>query len=315
MSENNGVSEWYRKHRPRLFKHVVGQGEAAASLQKMLKEGVPHALLLAGPSGTGKTTLARIMKAKMGCDDADFADLNAASARGIDTVREIEACCRMRPMAGACRIWLIDECHKLTSDAQTALLKVLEDPPGHAYFFLATTDPGKLLKTILTRCTEVKVRPLDADGIRETLARVAAAEGVTVPESVIDAIAQAADGSARKAVNLLQQAAGLEEKQALQIVLSQDVKEASESLAKVLFDFKATRKDKWDRVRAILKQDGLDPEDVRRGVLGYARSVLLNSPTGRRADFAYDVIFLFEDSFYNSGAAGLAKCCYVILGK
>ena len=315
MNQKDDASEWYNRHRPTLFKHVVGQDEAVASLKRMLESGVPHALLFSGPSGAGKTTLARIMRAKMNCGDSDFVDMNAASARGIDTVREIESQYRLRPWSGDCRVWLIDECHRLTQDSQSAMLKMLEDPPPHAYFFLATTDPQKLLKTILTRVTEIKVRSLSPEGIKEVLVRVGENYGVPLPDALLDVIVKVSDGSARKAVNLFQQTAGLGEEEAVKFVLDQDAAEVSESLARILTDPKASRGQKWDRVREFLKTTTQDPEEIRWGILGYARAILLNSPDGKRADFCYRLICAFETNLYDSKHAGLAARCYEFLGK
>jgi DNA polymerase-3 subunit gamma/tau len=142
--------ELYLKHRPSLFKQVIGQDDAVNVLQQLLKgDRFPHALLLSGPSGCGKTTLARICRDKLECTGADFQELNGADTRGIDTIREIRSHLNLRPMHGKCRIWYIDEAHKLSNDAQNALLKMLEDTPTTAYFMLATTEPNKLIKRSL----------------------------------------------------------------------------------------------------------------------------------------------------------------------
>src|SRR5690606_3369465 len=108
---------------------------------------IPHAMLFTGPSGCGKTTLARILRVKLRCSDNDFQEINAADFRGIDSIRSMRQQVGAAPLGGDSRIWLIDEAHSMTADAQNAFLKLLEDTPRHVYFFLATTDPQKLKKT------------------------------------------------------------------------------------------------------------------------------------------------------------------------
>ena len=120
-------------------------------------------ILFTGPSGTSKTTLARIYKNHIGCSDMDFVELNAANFKGIDTVRDIIRDMNLSPMKGPVRMWLIDECHKMTNDAQNAFLKSLEDVPSHVRFCLATTDSSKLLKTLVSRCHKVQTKLLTAE--------------------------------------------------------------------------------------------------------------------------------------------------------
>src|SRR5688572_25883760 len=140
--------ELYKKFRPKTLKGVVGQEGAVSSLQSMIDKGrLPHTILFSGPSGCGKTTIARILKGILECSDLDFFEINCADFKGIDMVRDIRRYVGIPPLHGKSRVWLIDEAHQLTKDAQNAFLKLLEDTPKHAYFMLATTDPQKLLPT------------------------------------------------------------------------------------------------------------------------------------------------------------------------
>ena len=120
----------YQKHRPVTLDDVVGQPVAVASVRQLLADGgVPHVLLFSGPSGCGKTTLARILQRELECSDLDWHEINSASFRGIDTVRQIQDDLIYRPVSGRSRIWLIDEAHQVTGTAQEAMLKILEDMP------------------------------------------------------------------------------------------------------------------------------------------------------------------------------------------
>jgi DNA polymerase III gamma/tau subunit len=301
--------EWYRKHRPKLYKGLVGQPDAVRVL-KGWGDDIPHAVLLTGPSGCGKTTIARILQGKLKCSDHDFSEINGASARGIDTIRNIRDVMGLSPMDGACRCWYIDECHKLTGDAQTALLKVLEDPPDHAYFILATTEDEKVIKTIRTRCTEVRVISIPPIPMLALLQDVSKKEGMEMTEELAERIVECADGSARKALVLLQQVSGIEgEEERLNAVLSSDAKKEGIDVARLLMNPRS----KWPEVSAILKQLGGEPETVRRIVLSYARTMLLGSE--KFAARAYLVILAFEGPFYDSGAAGLARACWEVYSQ
>ena len=154
--------ELYKKYRPKNFKRIVGQPTITEQLTSMTRSNqFPHSSLFSGPSGCGKTTLARIMRNKLDCGDQDFQEVNCADFRGIDMVRDIRNRMNLAPIGGECRVWLIDEAHQLSSQAQNAFLKILEDTPSHVYFMLATTDPQKLIPTIRTRCAEFKVSSLN----------------------------------------------------------------------------------------------------------------------------------------------------------
>jgi DNA polymerase III subunit gamma/tau len=204
------MSELYKKYRPKEFRDVIGQGSAVKVLEAKLKSNnLPHTLLFAGPSGCGKTTLARIVCRKLKCSKHDFKELNSADFRGIDMVRNIRININKAPIGGDCRVWLIDECHKLTTDAQNAFLKMLEDTPDHVYFMLATTEPQKLLPTIRTRSTEIAVKNLTRKSLQKLILFVSASALIGIDTEVLEKIIECSDGSARKALVLLDQIAEL----------------------------------------------------------------------------------------------------------
>lgn len=304
------MAELYRDHRPIEFAEVFGQRESVKILETMIaKRDVPHAMLFTGPSGCGKTTLARIVRRKVGCADLDFREINAAESRGIDTVREIEARLGASPMGGGrCRVYLIDECHMLTKEAQSAFLKILEDTPKHIYFLLATTDPAKLLPTIKTRCTEIPVKPLTDAAMGETLDFVASlADDVTLTNPVKQKITAAALGSARHALVMLNKLRGMTvEEDMLAAIATYDETAPAIELCRALMAGK-----QWSDIGAILRgliDAGEDAEGLRRMVLSYFTKVLLGG--GQKAGHAAHMIDCFGRNYFDTGNAGLVYSCY-----
>jgi len=306
MTESN--EGLYQRYRPSTFKEVLGQPEVVNTLRKHLQVGTtPHAILFTGPSGCGKTTLARILRRALECDDVDFVEVNAADYRGIDMVRDIRQRVSMSPMAGATRVWLIDEVAQLTSAAQDSFLKLLEDPPRHVYFLLATTDPQKLKNTIITRCEEIKVKALSVKALERLVIQTIDAEEVTITGEVVDKIVDIADGSARKALVLLSQVIGEEdEEKQLRMLGQADSKQQAIDLCRLMLAGGS-----WVKVAKVLKEIGDEPEQVRYMVLGYMRTVLLGG--GAKSERAAEVIDRFQDNFYDSKAAGLALACWDVL--
>lgn len=303
----------YQKYRPKTLKAILGQDGAVASLQKLIdKQRIPHVILLTGPSGCGKTTIARILKEHVRCGDADFQEVNAAESKGIDMVRGIQRAVNLSPIDGDSRLWLVDEAHKLTGEAQGAFLKILEDTPKHVYFFLATTDPQKLLKTIHTRAAEIKLTAMPASALRRVLERAVNGEGYKLSEEVLDDIIEAADGSARKALVILEQVGLLEtEEEQLKAIQASSVnKDLGIELARELINPRV----QWADVAKILKEVVKeDPEGIRYLILGYARSVLLGG--GRLSGRAFAIIDIFGRNFYDSKTAGLVAACYEVVTR
>lgn len=306
--------ELYRKYRPTKFSEIIGQDEIIHSLVGFGKvDNIPHFILFVGPAGCGKTTLARILRMKMKCGDADFQELNVADFRGIDMVRDIRSRMSLAPISGKSRVWLIDEAGALTRDAQRAFLKMLEDTPDHVYFFLATTDPQKLLPTIRSRATEIKVKPLSDTDMERLIKDVWGAEQ-TCPISgdVLDKIVKLADGGPRKALVLLNQVINEEDEEKALAVLVEGVAEVeSIELARALLRSNVT----WGEVAKILKSiEGLNEqvENVRWLVLGYMSTVALGN--SKQMSKACRVMEAFRDHFYDCKKAGLILACREAIG-
>ncbi len=219
----------YRKYRPQKFSDVVGQEHVVKTIQNSLKrDKISHAYLFTGPRGTGKTTIARLLAKSLNCEDRnefsepcnkcqrcveasrgqdiDLIEIDAASNRGIDEIRDLKEGVRFGASRGKYKVYLIDEIHMMTRDAFNAFLKTLEEPPPFVVFILATTEPHKLLPTVISRTQRFDFRLLNLKEIEERLKKILSAEKVKVKEEqAIKLIAQEANGSIRDAESLLGQ--------------------------------------------------------------------------------------------------------------
>jgi DNA polymerase-3 subunit gamma/tau len=301
----------YRKLRPDNFDDVLGNESEIESIKKFVdNKDRPHTYLFSGPSGCGKTTLARIFARSLGADDFSIHEINTANMRGIDTAREIEDQIKFAVIGSGVKVYIIDECHNITAVAQDALLKPLEDTPGHVYFFLCTTDPQKLKKAIHTRCTHVKVAPVDEDILYKYLRRICIKEEKKIDKKFLRMVAENSKGSPRQALVTLEKVLDLEDEEQIRSIVKAGEAEEKEiiDLCRVLL-----KSNEWKSVSTILKlMKGAEPEKVRYAVMGYMNSVLLNSGSEKAAV----VIEEFSEPFYNSGFPGLTLACYnVIFGE
>ena len=216
-----------RKYRPQRFADVVGQEHVTRTLSNAVEQNrIAHGYIFVGPRGTGKTTIARIFAKCLNCTDGpkvDFPDtdprcieitegrsidvmeIDGASNNGVEQVRELRETVKYSPAAGKFKIYIIDEVHMLSSAAFNALLKTLEEPPAHVKFLFATTEPEKVLPTILSRCQRFDLRRIPAALITKHLAHIAQLENVQIDAAALDAIARGADGGMRDAESTLDQ--------------------------------------------------------------------------------------------------------------
>lgn len=217
----------YRKYRPQTFGEVIGQEHIVQTLTNSIKgNNISHAYLFSGPRGSGKTTIARIFAKAINCENPslsepcnkcsscleimsgrsmDLIEIDAASHRGIDDVRELREGIKFAPVKSKYKIFIIDECHQLSKDAANALLKTLEEPPAHAIFMLATTEPHKMIPTILSRCQKFDFKRLQVSEITKKLQNISKKEGIKFEESALSLIALNSRGSFRDAESLLDQ--------------------------------------------------------------------------------------------------------------
>jgi DNA polymerase-3 subunit gamma/tau len=216
-----------RRWRPQQFGDLIGQEAIVQALQGAITaERVAHAYLFTGARGVGKTTTARILAKALNCktgptctpcdkcdscesvvsgDDVDVLEIDGASNRGIDEVRELRQNANLRPTRGRYKIYIIDEVHMLTREAFNALLKTLEEPPSHVKFIFATTDPQKIPVTILSRCQRFDFGTIGPKRIEKRLKEIVAAEGIAVDDEVLELVTRRAAGSMRDALSLMDQ--------------------------------------------------------------------------------------------------------------
>lgn len=195
----------YRKYRPTKFKDVVGQDHIIKVLEGALKSGkVSHAYLFSGSRGIGKTSIARILARELGTTEKDLYEIDGASNRGIDEIRELRDGIRTLPFESKIKVYIIDEVHMLTKEAFNALLKTLEEPPEHVVFVLATTELHKVPDTIISRCeTHVFKRPTEED-LEKQIKTIAKKEGCEIDKDAARLVAFLGDGSFRDTIGALQ---------------------------------------------------------------------------------------------------------------
>jgi DNA polymerase III subunit gamma/tau len=292
------------KYRPKTFKQFFGNSPTVKSLQGILeKEEKPHAFFLSGPSGCGKTTLSRIIANELECNENDLHEINMSNNRGIDTARDIISKAFFKPLYGKTKVYLLDESHRATVDFQNALLKIVEEPPEHAYFIFCTTEPEKIIETIKNRCACYQVALLPLKRIKKLLEYVCEKEKISIGEKHLKQISIASAGSPRQALLILEQVRNLEPENISKSIRSYAEKDKADikKLCQALLQKKS-----WKIVSAVIKNIEAEPETIRRAVLGYMSAVMLNLENEQ----AVIVIENFANNFYDSGKAGLVLACY-----
>lgn len=234
---------FYRIYRPQIISELDNEmvRTTITGLLKKDREKLPHAFFLHGPKGSGKTTTARIIAKLFNCEkltksgpcgkcgqctsiaagnNLDVVEIDAASNRGIDDIRLLRERIGLAPAHGGYTVYIIDEVHMLTTEAFNALLKTLEEPPTHAIFILATTDPQKIPATVRSRCVDINFSKASKEDLVAALGRIAKKEKITIDTGALEEIAAVSDGAFRDAVKLLEQASFLEGKVTKENILS-----------------------------------------------------------------------------------------------
>ena len=302
----------YQRVRPKTFDEVVGNQAAISSLRKTVAAAPdgPHTFLFIGPSGCGKTTMGRILASEVGCDQFNIQEANGSNNRGIDDARELIKQANYAGMGGGNRCVIIDEVHGLTKDAQTCLLKALEDVPPYQYWILCTTDPQKILPTIKTRCDQIKVQPLNDDEMETLIERACEKGELPDPEDdVFFAIMDAAEGCPRKALVLLEKVNGMDSAEALKVIEG-FTEESPESIELC----RAIAGGDWGKASKLFIEltKGRPPSDaegIRHMIAGYLKACLIKS-NGSRADSFADALGFVNESVMYSFMPGLLFAVY-----
>jgi DNA polymerase III subunit gamma/tau len=291
----------YRKYRPQAFSEVIGQEHVVQTLTNSIKgNNISHAYLFSGPRGSGKTTIARLFAKAINCEkpkngfepcnncsscleitgskSMDFIEIDAASHRGIDDIKELREGLKFAPVKSKYKIFIIDECHQLSKDASNALLKTLEEPPAHAIFLLATTESHKMIPTILSRCQKFDFKRLQVPEIIKKLEFISKKENVKFDDSALSLIALNSRGSFRDAESLLDECLSFSGDRGL--IKTEDIKEllgiveVGEISKFVDFLIAKNTKDAVLFIDFIL-ENGVDLQEFTKTLVFYLRQQLL----------------------------------------
>ena len=296
-----------RKFRPQTFEEVVGQEHVVKTLRNAIHQGrVAHAFIFSGPRGVGKTTVARVLAKALNCEKGptetpcnectncreitegiamDVREIDGASNRGIDEIRELRENVKFSPLSSRYKIYIIDEVHMLTREAFNALLKTLEEPPAHVIFVFATTEIQKIPATILSRCQCFEFRRISLKQIKDSLRRISEKEGVQISEKGMTWVAEAGDGSLRDAQSILDQIisfAGFEIRdQDVEEILGLTDRRFLYRLSKAVFERNA------GLCLKIIEEGyyaGLDMKYFYQMLIGHFRNLLLTKIVGKDHD-------------------------------
>ncbi|KKK87400.1 hypothetical protein LCGC14_2753630, partial [marine sediment metagenome] len=206
-------------YRPEAFKEVYGQEHIVKSIVRLLKKRPPHSYLFHGPSGVGKTTVARILARELGCSASNLIEIDAATFSGVSEARKISDRQTYKALDGQAQVTIVDECHALSQAAWKALLKPIEEAPDSFYWIFCTTEPTKIPKTVKTRCHEYAFQEVGRNDLLDLLEEVAEEEEIELDKRSMDIIVQAAQGSPRQALVYLSICRGAKNSKEVQAML------------------------------------------------------------------------------------------------
>jgi len=307
----------YREVRPSSLAEIVGNVNTVRALEKMVKSAKrPHAILLRGQSGCGKTTIARILAKEFGSNEDSIFELNAANTRGIEDIREIARTAPLSTLGGGAKTYIVDESHQLTSAAQEAFLKVLEESPPNCYFILCTTEPANLIPTIRNRCTDYEVGKLTGKELLVLLEKACEKAKLNVSLQIVQAVAATSEGSPRATLVALEKVKDITDLDtAIQLLLKGTENDVSIiELCKLLNCNPEVRKSKWSTIINTFDMIEDEPEKVRKSIMGYLYKMLVTCKDSEEAsDLAYLIKIFSVNCFYGGKSqlgAQVAEACF-----
>ena len=276
----------YRQYRPSVFGEVRGQSHIVETLERAIKHNkIAHAYLFAGGRGTGKTTVARILARELGVHDEDLYEMDAASNRGIDNIRELREGAYAMPFRSPYKCYIIDEAHMLTKEAWNALLKTLEEPPAHCIFVLATTEMQKVPETIQSRCEVYTFKQPTREMLAQMMIDVGMSEGFTIDRPAAELLALLAEGSFRDGLSVLQKVLSTSESKKINAADVETVSGAprSEIVRDIIRGLE--KKDSVMALKAIQQavSENMDPRTLAKILIHRLRIIILMRYAG---DFA-----------------------------
>ena len=295
----------HTKYRPLTLDEIVGNEASIIKLKAQLEnpEG-PHVFLFSGTKGCGKTSLARIAAEMVNAHENDINEIDVADKenRGTAAATVLKNGVMYKPMFGDVKVYILDECHMMTTAYGNSLLKILEDTPKHVYFFLCTTDPQKLLGTVKSRCSAYVLESLSQKEIVELLEWVITEEEANITKPELKKISEVCEGIPRDALVLLDQIIKLNPEEREGAIESIKIKERNlKELCTALLDRKS-----WKVVAKILKEIKQEPESIRMGVMGYMNAVLLGGSDKITITNAALVMDELREPCYSAGELSIA---------
>lgn len=264
------MTSLHTKYRPMTLDEVVGQDHVKPGIAAVLAEGKQQAFLFEGPSGTGKTTLARLCASQLGC--SNVVEVDAASNTGVENMREVAERANYASLDGGGKAFIVDECHRLSKQAWESLLKAIEEPPAGVYWFFCTTEPDKILPTIRTRCVTFSLKDVAYRPLLRLVADVAKKEEISLPEDVLDVAADLANGSPRQALVNLTTVKHCTTADEARAALNR-----SRGSAEAVDLARSLLKKDWTTAFKAVREIKDEPESVRLTVLHYTMGAFMKS--------------------------------------